>query len=218
MSPAELESRAVEALRTRLAERLAAGLPGSAVQAAFQSELGYGRYFAAPPGDAVPAAVLVLIYLSRGVWHLPLTLRPEQLGQHAGQICLPGGLFEPGETGADAALRELEEELGVAGERVTMIGPLSPIYLYRSNFAVAPHLAIARSTLRWRPRDEEVAELIEVPLDHLIDPANVARQLRAAEGVGFSAPCFLWQRHAIWGATCLILAEIAAIWRDVTRP
>lgn len=201
----------------RLAERLRWPLPGARAQAALQPELGYGRYFGPPPRGAVPAAVMVLLFPQQDRWHLPLTLRPASMAQHAGQISLPGGLVEPGESTAQAALRELEEELGVRPESVTPLGELSPVFLYRSNFAVTPWLAVAGETPRWRPNPSEVAELLEVPLAHLSDPAARGRQARASGGVSFSAPCFHWGGHAIWGATSLILAELLAVVGELER-
>jgi hypothetical protein len=109
-------------LPERLARRLRSALPGAAVQARYQPGASYGRHFGPAPASARPAAVLVLLYTQAGAWHLPLTLRPMFLADHAGQISLPGGAAEPGERSELAALRELEEELGVDARSIELLG------------------------------------------------------------------------------------------------
>src|SRR5690606_9786945 len=115
-------------LPEQLARRLQQGqLPGRKAQARFEPLLSYGRHFGPPRYDARPAAVIALLFPAEGDWHLPLVLRPARLAAHGGQIGLPGGVVEPGESAQQAALRELEEELGVPPGAVHTIGELSPL-------------------------------------------------------------------------------------------
>jgi 8-oxo-dGTP pyrophosphatase MutT (NUDIX family) len=200
-------------LPQRLARRLQEPLPGWRAQTAFQTEFGYGRYFAPAPAGARPAAVLMLLYFD-DEWKLPLTLRPREMGVHAGQISLPGGTIDPGETGQQAALRELEEELGVAGSDVRMLGELSPVYLFRTNFAIHPWIAIAQQRPVWRINPLEVATLLEVPLEALLDSNCVFASEREHHGVRFQVPCYRFAGHEIWGATGMILAELVQIVAD----
>ncbi len=191
-------------LTQRLAGRLAQPLPGAAAQAPFQPELSYGRYFGPPPGGARSAAVLVLLYpqaapASSGAdWCLPLTLRPAHLLDHAGQISLPGGAVEPGESSERAALRELDEELGVGTADLEMLGELSPIYLFRSNFLIQPWLAARRTRPSWQPNRAEVAELLEVPLAALCDRSARRIVERRQGSWSLRAPAFVWGGHEIW--------------------
>jgi len=201
-------------LPERLTERLQQPLPGWRAQACYQPEMSYGRYFGPPPLHARQAAVLALIYPCGNQWQLPLTLRPAHMLDHAGQISLPGGLIEPDERSSDAALRELEEELGVATTDVELLGQLSSIYLLRSNFHITPWVAAIRCCPRWQPNLAEVAELLEVPLAHLVDPTTVVSREHRGRGLTLSAPGFLWQSHHIWGATSLILGELVAVLRE----
>jgi len=164
-----------------------------------------------PPPDARPAAVLVLLYPREGRWHVPLTLRPEHLPAHAGQVSLPGGAIGPGETSREAALREFHEELGGADEPIRLLGPLSPIYVPASNYRIEPWVGAAERRPAMTPNPEEVAELLEIPLGHLLDPASLGRHVREYEGVRYEAPHFLWPPHRIWGATCRILGEFVTI-------
>ncbi len=99
---------------------------------------------------------MILLYPIAGAgqqatWHLPLTRRTEHLLDHAGQISLPGGAVEPGEPSQRAVLRELDEELGIPAAGIEMLGQLSPIYLFRSNFLIQPWLAACQERLPGSP-------------------------------------------------------------------
>jgi 8-oxo-dGTP pyrophosphatase MutT (NUDIX family) len=198
-------------LPQRLAGRLKRALPGAAVQSLYQPQAAYGRHFGPPPASARPAAVLVLLYCDDGAWHLPLTLRPDYLADHAGQISLPGGAVEPGESSELAAIRELNEELGVDARSIELLGELSPIYLFRSNYSITPWLAVTRSRPNWQPNPAEVAELVALPLAVLLDPKTTTVEVWQDQGVAFQVPALRYQGHVIWGATAMILAELAAL-------
>jgi len=205
--PHRLDSHLPERLQARLAEPL----PGWRVQRRLQPELSFGRHFGPPPATARHAAVLVLLYEHAGRWHVPLTLRPEALGAHGGQISLPGGVLEPNERSSDAALRELREELGVSADGLQLIGQLSSVYLFASNFQITPWLATSRRRPDFAPNPAEVDLLLEVPLDHLRDPSNFGSVERQKLGVIFRAPALRFGSHEIWGATSMILAELLAL-------
>jgi 8-oxo-dGTP pyrophosphatase MutT (NUDIX family) len=208
-------------LLERLAARLKQPLPGPRAQARYQPELSYGRYFGPTPGGARAAAVIILLYpgdtprAGQSNWCVPLTLRPDHLLDHAGQISLPGGAIEPQESSQRAALRELNEELGVGPEGIELLGELSPIYLFRSNFLIQPWLAASRVLPDWHPNSAEVAELLEVPLDTLCRPASTRVDQHRQGSLSFRAPALVWRQHAIWGATALILAELVALVEEI---
>ncbi len=194
-----------------LTERLVLPLPGWKAQARFQPELSFGRHFVPPPPAARRAAVLVLLQFHADGWTVPLTLRPAEMLDHASQVSLPGGLIEPNERSEDAARRELLEELGRIPADLVLLGQLSPIYLFNSNFAVEPWLAATRSRTPWAPNVAEVAELIEAPLEVLCHPDNRVEWQREFNGVIARVPGIACARHRIWGATCMILAELIAL-------
>jgi 8-oxo-dGTP pyrophosphatase MutT (NUDIX family) len=194
-----------------LAERLAGELPGPRVAARFEPQPPLWRYYQTPPPDARLAAVLVLLYPHNGQWHLPLTLRPEHLPDHAGQISLPGGAVEPGETSRQAAVREFHEELGEGGRRIELLGQLSTAYVQASNFLVTPWVAATDGRPELIPNPAEVEQLIEVPLAHLVDPVNFGSHRLEHEGRAYTAPHFTWQSRRIWGATCAILGELVTV-------
>lgn len=203
-----------ENLPATLAVRLSAGqLPGRRAQRELEPALCYGRHFGPPTCRARQAAVTILLYPHAGQWHFPLTVRPDTLPAHAGQISLPGGAIDASETASEAALRELQEELGVPPREVTLLGQLSPLYVFVSEYLVTPLVATATARPQFRPSAEEVSELLEVPLARLFDPAHRGRHMRRQRGIELSAPHFLWGHHRIWGATAMILNELAALLR-----
>jgi 8-oxo-dGTP pyrophosphatase MutT (NUDIX family) len=191
-----------------LAARLRDPLPGWKAHARFQPELSFGRHRGPTPNDARAAAVLILLYPRAQQWHIPLIVRPAHMPSHAGQVSLPGGAIEPGETAQEAALREYAEELGASIDDLELLGSLSPIYLFASNYLVTPWVAFSRQTPRFAPNPGEVATLLEVPLTHLRDPANFDAIEHTQRGLSFSAPSYLFQGEQIWGATSMILSEL----------
>lgn len=197
-------------LPAQLAAFLEQPLPGWRAQARYQPELSFGRHRGPAHADARPAAVLVLLYPRDGQWHVPLMLRPVHMPDHAGQVSLPGGVIEPGETSRQAALREFSEELGAPAEEFEILGRLSPLYLFASNYQITPWVAATASRPDWHPSEREVEQLLEIPLRHLLDPGNTGHVERHQRGLRFRAPCYSWQDERIWGATSMILAELVA--------
>lgn len=202
-------------LPAALAARLTVGrLPGREVQRRLEPGLCYGRHFGPPTHRARSAAVVALFYPTDEGWRLPLTVRPVTLRGHAGQISLPGGVVEPGESSEAAALRELEEELGVPRGEVRLLGRLSPLFVFVSEFLISPWVAAVEATPLFQPSPAEVGELLEVPLAHLLDPGSQGSHRRRQRGIEITAPHFLWGRHRIWGATAMILSELVAVVGD----
>lgn len=206
---------AIDDLPERLARRLQSPLPGRAAQQSMEAELAFGRHFGPSRPDARLAAVVALLHRRSGVWQLPLLLRPESLAFHAGQISLPGGTIEPGETSEGAALRELEEELGVARPSAELLGRLSPLYVFGSNFLITPCIATIRSSVQFIPCTAEVEIVLEIPLAHFLEPTHRGQHVGQRGSVHWRAPHFAWEGHQIWGATAMILAELVAIVAEV---
>lgn len=198
-------------LPRRLLQQLSQPLPGRTTQQSWSPPLSYGRHFGPAAHDARHAAVCLLLYPHDGQWLLPLTLRPPHLAAHAGQISLPGGVVEKGESSQAAALRELHEELGVSHEGLSILGRLSELYLFNSNYVVTPWVVVREARPELAPNSGEVAQVWEVPLATML--ADQARGSHAIcrGGLEFTTPHLAWRGGPIWGATCMILAEFVAI-------
>jgi len=165
-----------------------------------------------PPEQALtPAAVLVPLVAHPEGMTVLLTQRTDHLADHAGQIAFPGGRIEP--TDADpvaAALRESEEEVGLPASHVEIIGRL-PTWITITGFEITPIVGIVRSPYPSHPDPYEVAEIFEVPLDFIADPANHQRHSREWKGRQRSFFVLPYQDRYIWGATAGILVNLAEV-------
>ena len=165
------------------------------------------------PEGSVPAAVLILIYPKNGTPHIVFIRRPSHSMHHKGQIAFPGGQIEGAETPVEAALREAKEEVGVHPDLVIVAGSLTPLYIPPSGYCVSPVVGLAAEIPAFIPFPEEVAEILEVPLAHLLDPATVRRETWRLERGDVAVPFYAFGEHKIWGATAMILSEFLAVIR-----
>jgi 8-oxo-dGTP pyrophosphatase MutT (NUDIX family) len=199
------------AMAKRLAAAMARGLPGRGAQRIMAHRLAYGRHHGPVPEDARRAAVLIALHRAAEGWSIPAILRPATMTAHAGQVSLPGGLIETDETSAQTALREFEEELGVATAELEVLGPLTPVYVFVSGFEIMPLVAVSQQRLMFRPNPHEVEAIIELPLQALVDPARRGRHVIERAGLQFTVPHFAIGGQQVWGATSLILAEFVGL-------
>ncbi|MCS6921692.1 MAG: CoA pyrophosphatase [Elioraea sp.] len=170
----------------------------------------------ADPSAARAAAVLVPVVLHPEPTIL-LTVRTATLSAHAGQVSLPGGRIEAHDPSPEAAaLREAEEEVGLSRETIELIGRLPGVFT-GTGFRVTPVVGLVTPPLSPRPDPREVAEVFELPLAQLTDPARGPR-LEDGAAYGSRRPR-VWvvphDRHVIWGATAAILASFAIVLREV---
>jgi 8-oxo-dGTP pyrophosphatase MutT (NUDIX family) len=166
------------------------------------------------PGDGAAAesltqaAVLApLVDRPDGVTVL-LTRRTDHLAHHPGQISFPGGRLEPEDgTPEDAALRETEEEIGLDRRHIEVIGRLDP-YVTRTGFHITPVVGLVHPPFELTPDPNEVAEVFEVPLAFLLDPANHQRHSRLHKGKERQFYAMPYGEHYIWGATAGMLVNL----------
>lgn len=171
--------------------------------------LSYGRHKAPAYPRARQAANLILIYPSQQrSWTIPLMIRAETEGIHAGEIALPGGRCEPGEPAKQTALREFHEESGHQVHAQAVLGELPPTSVWASNHQVRTFVALEHSLPIWSPDPCEVAGLIFLPLTHLMDPRNFGMHQVTRRRVQFSALHLNVDGHRVWGATLRMLVEL----------
>jgi 8-oxo-dGTP pyrophosphatase MutT (NUDIX family) len=158
-------------------------------------------------GALRPAAVLVPI-----VWRespgLILTLRTDRLTHHGGQIAFPGGRIEEGDADAvAAAAREAYEEIGLEADAIEPLGFLDR-YATITGFDVTPVLALVDPDARLVPDPGEVADVFEVPLDWVLDPARQERRAREFLGRTRHYHAIEYEQREIWGATAAMIVNL----------
>jgi 8-oxo-dGTP pyrophosphatase MutT (NUDIX family) len=140
-----------------------------------------------------------------------LTRRTPHLRTHSGQISLPGGRIDPLDfSPAEAALRETREELGVATDDVELLGALEPVFTHASNYVLLPFVGRTAETPAFAANPYEVAEVIELPLRHLLDPASVEEEVWELRGRPRRVGFYRFHEHKIWGATGRVLTYLVA--------
>ena len=161
-----------------------------------------------PPGPPAEAAVLAgLVPRAHGV-QVILTRRTEHLRSHAGQVGFPGGRIEPGDRNpVMAALRESQEEIALPASQVQPLGYLDP-FVTISHYRVTPVVAVLDPAFVAVPQPAEVAEVFEVPLDFLMDPANLRQVEIEHRGRIRHVLEYSWPGQRIWGATAAILYNL----------
>lgn len=158
--------------------------------------------------DFTPAAVLIPIILRREPTVM-LTRRTDTLRRHAGQVAFPGGRADPDDDGPiHTALREAHEEVALPPHEVQVIGTIER-YETGTGYSITPVVGLVRPDVPLVPCEAEVAAMFEVPLAHLLDPAN--HQLLSGEWRGRQRSYYAidWEAHHIWGATAGIIVNLA---------
>jgi len=166
------------------------------------------RHIPLQKGIHIPAAVLIAV-TDRPNPGVILTQRPDYLRSHPGQVAFPGGKIDPGDADAiAAALREADEELGLAPHDVRVIGAADE-YRSGSGFAITPVLSVVAADLTYRPNPGEVADWFEVPLDFIFDSGNHIHQTAFWNGDERRYIEINWGQRRIWGVTAGIIANLA---------
>ncbi|HJR44968.1 MAG TPA: CoA pyrophosphatase [Actinomycetota bacterium] len=157
--------------------------------------------------DARAAAVLIPIYPAPEPT-LIFTVRSENLPSHKGQISFPGGSIDDSDPSAEAAaLREADEEIGLAPEAVTVVGCLDDMPTFVSGYVVSPVVGYLSVRPALTPNPAEVTEILEVPLAELAD--DIRREPGFTElGRSYPTEAWVWNGHIIWGVTARLLREL----------
>jgi 8-oxo-dGTP pyrophosphatase MutT (NUDIX family) len=163
------------------------------------------------------AAVMMLLYPKQSQTHLVLIQRNSYPGVHSSQIAFPGGKVElEDESHQHTALRETQEEVGIAPHQIKVVRAFTEVYIPPSNFMVYPFLGFCQNELTFNPDPEEVAGIIELPLLHFLDENNVVSQrMDTSYSKAIDVPAFKIQEHFVWGATAMMLSELKETLRKV---
>jgi 8-oxo-dGTP pyrophosphatase MutT (NUDIX family) len=202
-------------LVTRLQAALSRPLPGLEAQLRMAPTPRVGWDPLKVPDGTRDGAALVLVYPHDDQFFLPLTVRGSELRNHTGQVSLPGGRVDEGETIEAAAVREAEEEIGVERGAVRILGRLTPLHIPVSNFLLHPVVGFVGARPVFNRAEWEVARIIEPTLAQLRDPATVKREFRqrttGGQAIQIDVPFFDIEDEKVWGATAMVLAEFCAI-------
>ena len=194
-------------LKARLARRL--DPLGVEAPGAGQSDFDLNPEWRGRAGRTAEAAVLAPIVERPDGPTVLLTRRAAALSNHAGQIAFPGGRIDPGETAEAAALREAEEEVGLARGRVTLLGR-SSAYETVTGFKVTPVVGVVAPPFTLTLNTAEVAEAFEVPLAVVLDEARYERRFRDFEAGRRYFYALVHEDRVIWGATAGMLRALRA--------
>lgn len=202
-----------EALRNRLtlplpgelAHNLMRAEPVGAIKPKFEHKL--------PPR---PGSVMILLYPDGNDVLFPLTKRPDYLGTHGGQISLPGGKAETGETLIETALRETEEEIGIDSKSIEILGTLSDFFVIPSNFMVTPVVGMLHTQPIFKPDPKEVVKVLKGSVNQLLKSEAIrTKEILAAKLFPMRAPHFEIEQEVVWGATAMILNEFRTILKEL---
>ncbi len=205
----------------RLSEQLSRPLPGADAQMRMAPRPRQLDVRPADDGRSRPAAVLALIHPgSAGELPEPtliLTRRTEIVATHKGQVCLPGGAVEADEPALEAALREVEEEIGVPRSCVRVLGKLTPLHVAASGYEIQPFVGVANPRPPFQLLEHEVAEILEPSLAHLLDPGNLREEVRTFRGRQVHVPFIRLGSMELWGATAMVVSELLSIVRRMEQ-
>ncbi len=200
----------------KIEQRMQAPLPGREAQ--LRMAHATRRHYVEAPTVARQAAVLLTLFPKNGEWNIVLIERnANDRDQHGGQISFPGGKAEPSDgTMLKTALREAEEEVGIAQQQVKILGGLTELYIPVSNFQVHPFLGYLDAAPTYKVQIEEVNEVLEVPLSHfskqgtsLVTDIPINPQITLK-----NVPYFDLHGRILWGATAMMLNELLELLAD----
>lgn len=168
--------------------------------------------------QAKKAGVMALFYPNMEMQtNLVLILRKTYKGVHSAQVGFPGGKIEEQDLSIqDTALRETYEEIGVSIQSIKVLREMTQVYIPPSNFFVQPYIGITQETPRFIKQDDEVEDIIEVPLIDFLDDTNIITEsVSTSYKINVDVPAFKLNNHVVWGATAMMLSEIKDLLKEM---
>ena len=168
--------------------------------------------------EAKKAGVLSLFYPNQDFETcMALILRKSYSGVHSAQVAFPGGRYElQDEDLMQTALRETKEEIGVSPRLLSVLKPMSPLYIPPSNYLVHPFVGLAYSTPQFTKQENEVDDIIQVKLLDLLDEANaITTKVSTSYNVDVTVPAYQLNGHIVWGATAMIMSELKDLLNEI---
>ena len=199
------------ALTDHLRNRLQEPLPGEAAHRLMASSA-RTKLGIVPNERTRKSAVLICFYPYQNRIYLPLILRPQYDGVHAGQMAFPGGRMERiDENLTRTALREAQEETGIRVADVQVLGLLTELFIPPSNFYVQPVVGVLPYRPDFYPDPREVEAMVEVDLETLIDKTIIGDSQIEVRGITVDAPYYQIQNYRVWGATAMMISELLMV-------
>ena len=158
------------------------------------------------------SSVLLLLFPENDILKICLIKRPMHMKNHAGQIALPGGRIEKGETAIETALRETQEEIGIETSNIEILGSLSELYVEVSRFIIHPFVGWLPQKPNFEINPDEVEKIILFPLNQFLSHPDEI-ELETIKGK-LKVPCVQFENEIIWGATAMILSEFYDLIRE----
>ena len=207
----------IDQLSLKLQQQINNPLPGEKAQQLTQVTVSDNVEFPYSIEQAMPAAVLILLFPDNNDIHFFLTERTNEVEHHKGQISLPGGAWEEGEKLHETAIRETEEEIGVQKQAVNYIGSLTPYFTAATGFMIHPFLSWTQEKPETKIHDMEVNSLFHVPISALIDEKTLMIEDWTISGYDAKVPFYNFNGRKVWGATAAILSEFKSILKEAVE-
>ena len=203
-----------EIFTSQLIEAFKQPLPGKNGQAQLKPYLKINKNIDAPSFiKPKEGAVMAVIYPKENIPHLLLIERPLYDGVHSGQIAFPGGKIEKSDASfLHAALRETHEEVGIESNHIQVVGNLTEVFVFASNFMVYPFVGIMQEIPTFALETKEVAGVLEIPLLRFFEDGIIKeKKIKNALGFNLMAPYYDLDNKVLWGATAMMVSELCAV-------
>ena len=168
-----------------------------------------------PPVDAKQASVAVILFEKEGSLTFLLTKRTSNVEHHKGQISLPGGAIDLGESPKEASLRESNEEIGIDTSSLYLVGNLSTLYTPVSHFNIHAYIWFTDQHPKIAINPNEVDEVFEININELLSEETVSKTPISKAGMNINVPAFHFSGCVCWGATAMIISELKDILKNI---